>query len=242
MQHSRLVLLAFCLLGSASLKNPSKSASAESGLGKSKMTAISCAKGKDQFCASCRNGFCHTCYASLNINGICKAIPTPIESCAQYTSDGSCFLCRLGYYLSRGVCLKSQLKNCFMNLKSDTSKCGVCDGYVLRSDGECDAETKCTKPNCRSCVVEDDKEICLWCVDGYVLARDEDYKCVEAVSSLENCFGQNAEGKCVTCNFGYYIDPTLHGESAKCLKSPKYDHQAIVGGLIRLGLVTLLIK
>ena len=188
---------------------------------------ISCVDGTDHFCASCKNDKCVACYASKDIQGICKPIETLIEFCSQYGEDNRCIYCQYGYYLQNNICVKTSLKHCFTHHIEDSTKCGVCNGYVLNNDGQCDEERKCKIKNCKSCVIENEIELCLWCNDEYILAQDDGYKCVAATGILRNCFFQNSEGQCMTCRFGYYIDPTKEKKISNCVKSDMYEGTAI---------------
>jgi hypothetical protein len=201
-------------------------------------TNISCKDGTDHFCASCKGDKCAVCFSSENIQGVCKPVDTQLEFCSQYDSQANCIYCKYGYFLQAGKCVKTTLKNCFTHHISEPSKCGVCDGYVLRSDGQCDSEVRCTQKNCRSCVIEGGKEICLWCQDNYILSQAESFECIKAEGFFRNCFSLDADGNCATCKFGYYINPTLKDVS-KCVKSTAYEWEMIFSVFTSILLLTI---
>ena len=204
------------------------------------MPNISCLKGTDHFCASCKNEKCIACYHSKNVDGICKPIETPIEFCSQYNEEDQCIYCKYGYYLQDGVCLKTSLKNCFTHHIEDPSKCGVCNGFVLKSNGQCDETRKCTVKHCKSCMIEEEKELCLWCNDEYILSHKDKYTCIQARGFLKNCFSQNSSGRCVTCRYGFYIDPTKEGKLTNCIHSELYNGFNILKSLLVVFLLLIL--
>ena len=199
---------------------------------------ISCSNGTDPFCASCQNSKCTVCYSSQNIQGICKPIKNAVQHCMEYDSSGNCSYCQYGYYLSEDLCVKSTLKNCFTHHISDSSKCGVCNGYVLNSDGVCDENRPCSGDQCRSCIEEQGEQTCLWCNDGYILKQLDSFTCVKADGMLRNCFSLDADGNCSACHFGYYIDPTIEDTSV-CVKSTEYNSSSRSGAALLFLLLCL---
>ena len=105
----------------------------------------------------------------------------------------------------------------------DKKKCGSCNyGYYL-SQGNQYSKTKCKKcdEGCVECYAEENSDIsiCIACDWGYNLFNGtcieycnfkNDSNCYECKSELE---GKNNEY--LTCNEGYYIDPTYSKKSAK---------------------------
>jgi hypothetical protein len=200
------------------------------GLSENTIPSISCGDGNDFFCASCEHKKCDICFDSKNVNGICKPIKTKIENCTRYDANDKCIYCKYGYYLSNGACLKSYLKNCYTHHIQDSTKCGVCNGYVLKRDGTCDETQPCKTENCLSCVIENDQEMCLWCRKNFILAHSKGYHCVEAKGLLRNCFSQNSYGQCTTCKYGYYFDPTKGSSLSNCVKSSMYNGKTVFFG------------
>lgn len=71
----------------------------------------------------------------------------------------------------------------------DSNKtCIACDEGILIKDKACDAANKCTIPNCKICMIDNDTEVCVLCSNNSIFPKAKDDYCS---TSMDGCLALN---------------------------------------------------
>ncbi|KAL4454048.1 hypothetical protein ABPG73_009847 [Tetrahymena malaccensis] len=170
-------------------------------------------------CLSCNNGQylnasnqCQQCQAPC---GNCIDSPTKCLSCTpaqNYTFDSSNNSC--------SVICDSSCKTC--SLPNNSSSCLSCNnGYYLNASNQC---LPCQAP-CGNCI--DSPTKCLSCTPAQSYTFDSSNNSCNSIcdSSCKTCSLPNNSSSCLSCNNGYYLNPSNQCQQCQvpcgnCIDSP----------------------
>ena len=170
-----------------------------------------------KYCGSCQDSVCSQCYDSIFYNGKCIPVQTKIEKCLYYVDPNNCLLCFPGFYPNDGKCITLDLKDCISSF--DNINCRLCDGLI---DGKKCTGQKCSIENCKSCKIENEKEVCDHCSAGYKL--DLFFNTCKVIHELHHGCWLKKNKKCVSCFYLYY--DTSNSSESVC------KHTTIIGQII----------
>ncbi|ELP91741.1 hypothetical protein EIN_521680 [Entamoeba invadens IP1] len=146
----------------------------------------------DENCAKCSE-----CNVGFYLEqGKCVQLP----NCETYFNSTSCKHCIHGYYPDNGTCVRGGMDNCLIYISQ--SECDTCGTEYLSLEGECHHMPYCEYLN-------DKKEECEKCKDGYGKLMTDCEKCME---NCELC-GSN-QTMCEQCKIGYWYNS---GKCSKCI-------------------------
>ena len=179
---------------------------------------------------------------SLNFYDWCQ-----IEGCIKCSSSDSCSQCGMGYYLSGKTCKKCK-DNCQeCGNANDCKQCdkwggyfpgnNVCykcpneydlcegnlefckDNYYLDPNTNKDCK-KSSITNCQYSVINNNKEICLMCDDGYGLPLNgEKTQCTKCrIDNCRTCSFYNGQELCEKCKDGYSESSLSNPPYSSCSK------------------------
>ena len=100
----------------------------------------------------------------------------------------------------------SHIENCIYLEKEQCLECSL--GYEVNASFQCESHFKLID-NCRN-YDEDDKTICIECIDGYALSNDH-----KSCKEYPNCRQLDKDDKCILCAKHYMLNKT--GECVKSL-------------------------
>ncbi|KAK8895344.1 hypothetical protein M9Y10_023804 [Tritrichomonas musculus] len=83
------------------------------------------------------------------------------SSCATFSSFSICLSCIQGYLLEGNMCEKQCYDNC-LTCKETFNHCDSCRGHYILNGTSC---ILCSE-GCQMCEINDNKTICLRCLDG----------------------------------------------------------------------------
>jgi len=146
-------------------------------------------QGSTNFCVTCLPG-----YRLDSVNNVC--ILQPIENCSNQNDQG-CLVCDINFYTNGFSCLPQFIDNCITYV-TNYNICTFCfPGYYL-SNGLCAPQYS---PFCID--FEPNSNVCIGCEANYIVQNGG---CVLSGGQTNCQFIAN--GLCVTCIPGYYVNAT----------------------------------
>lgn len=161
-------------------------------------------------CVKClSNGECLLCdlYSGFaRISGVC--LERSVENCQHQNFNGTCRICKNGYFLDFGKCVSinhnensnnEPIPNCIEYFTA--TSCQKCNLNFYLKNGQC-ISVKAVINNCALYNLDATK--CLECAAGKVLSLDQ-LTCSDFEPPLNNCLSVSMVG-CKECKSGYRID------------------------------------
>ncbi|ESU36886.1 Variant-specific surface protein [Giardia duodenalis] len=186
--------------------------------------------GGTDYCSQCSVG------AQAPLNGVCTA-NARVQFCTQI-ADGSCTVCRDGYFLKDGGCYKpDQQPGKQVCTQANGGKCQTCTNGLAADNGDC-SKSVCHS-TCATCSAPSIASSCKTCATGYYKENGSDTtaglckKCSEKISGCKQCVSSSGSSViCLESEAGTGGSVNKSGLSTGAIAGISVAVIVIVGGLV----------
>ena len=166
-----------------------------------------------------------------------------MTNCFVYESASTCSMCQDGTFFdidnNKCLILNEAIRSTCLMAWNSTTKCDVCTGRKLSTNGSCNTINTCTDPNCDSCYwnTERKEQHCYYCKSRYILQSSgaEGTTCLKTTGdNMVGCYSSLNAGVCMNCNVGYFF-----GDKS-CLKTALTEFAPLTANSVSILLINLI--